>query len=125
LIIRMFNLYPYEYLYFNEAIGGLKGARNNFELDYWGQTYKEAVANTLAFYNRSNDLKNIKVYPCNVSFAVLYYSKHEFQIINKSGEADVTICDYDNDKRLGLTGKIITTISREGVPLNIVRLKSQ
>jgi tetratricopeptide (TPR) repeat protein len=40
----LFNLknHPYQYMYFNELIGGVKGAEGEYELDYWSQTSKEA-----------------------------------------------------------------------------------
>lgn len=34
--------HPYQYMYFNEIIGGIKGAHGNYDLDYWNQTPREA-----------------------------------------------------------------------------------
>lgn len=36
--------HPYQYMYFNEIAGGLKGANGNYETDYWNQTPREAFA---------------------------------------------------------------------------------
>ncbi len=36
--------HPYEYMYFNEIGGGVKGANGFYELDYWNQTPREAFA---------------------------------------------------------------------------------
>lgn len=36
--------HPYEYMYFNEIAGGIKGANGLYELDYWQQTPREAFA---------------------------------------------------------------------------------
>lgn len=35
--------HPYQYMYFNELVGGVKGANGNYELDYWNQTPREAM----------------------------------------------------------------------------------
>lgn len=35
--------HPYQYLYFNEAIGGMENAKKNFDLDYWGLTFKKGL----------------------------------------------------------------------------------
>ncbi len=35
--------HPFQTVYFNELIGGVKGAAGNFELDYWGSCYKDVV----------------------------------------------------------------------------------
>ena len=39
----MLALHPHEYVYFNRLIGGLGGAVGNYDTDYYGQSYKEAV----------------------------------------------------------------------------------
>jgi tetratricopeptide (TPR) repeat protein len=34
--------YPYQYIYFNELVGGVKGAYGNYELDYYFTSYRNA-----------------------------------------------------------------------------------
>jgi tetratricopeptide (TPR) repeat protein len=34
--------HPYQYMYFNEIIGGIKGAHGNYDIDYWNQTPRAA-----------------------------------------------------------------------------------
>ncbi len=34
--------HPYQYMYFNELAGGVKGANGKYELDYWNQSPREA-----------------------------------------------------------------------------------
>ena len=43
VLVNMIRLHPYEYIYFNPITIGLYGAQGNFETDYWGASYKEAV----------------------------------------------------------------------------------
>jgi hypothetical protein len=45
-------LHPYEYVYYNSLIGGTAGASRQFETDYWGLSFREAVEyiNTVAPY---------------------------------------------------------------------------
>ncbi len=42
-IVDGIRLHPYEYIYYNRFIGGVNGAQNKFELDYWGISYREAA----------------------------------------------------------------------------------
>jgi cytochrome c-type biogenesis protein CcmH/NrfG len=35
--------HPYQYMYFNETVGGVKGANGLYELDYWNQTPRAAM----------------------------------------------------------------------------------
>jgi hypothetical protein len=39
--IRMVQLHPYEYVYFNDLFGGVRAAAGRFELDYWGTSFRE------------------------------------------------------------------------------------
>ncbi|MDP2176698.1 MAG: tetratricopeptide repeat protein [Bacteroidota bacterium] len=34
--------HPYQYMYFNEIIGGIQGAHGNYDIDYWNQTPRAA-----------------------------------------------------------------------------------
>lgn len=112
--VSMKKLHPYEYIYFNEVIGGLKGAHSRFETDYWGASYKEA-ADWLMKKEPS------KVYPCNLSYAMLYYSKGKFTVAGSSDEADYIVCDYENDLREGYDQEILYQVKRFNVPINIIR----
>jgi len=38
------SYHPYEITYFNELVGGVRGAFGNYDLDYWGSSQKAAVA---------------------------------------------------------------------------------
>ncbi|MCA2000534.1 MAG: hypothetical protein LDL51_01580 [Chloroflexi bacterium] len=42
-LLGIVALHPYEYIYYNRFIGGVDGAANRFELDYWGISYREAA----------------------------------------------------------------------------------
>ncbi|MGU3493116.1 ArnT family glycosyltransferase [Xanthobacteraceae bacterium A53D] len=37
------TLHPYQYTYYNNFVGGVRGADANFMLDYWGLAFKQAV----------------------------------------------------------------------------------
>jgi hypothetical protein len=38
------TLYPYQYVYYNELVGGVRGAYRVFEMDYWRLAFREAQA---------------------------------------------------------------------------------
>lgn len=37
------RLHPLQYVYYNQLVGGLQGAENNFEIDYYGGGYRPAM----------------------------------------------------------------------------------
>ncbi|GHC06868.1 glycosyltransferase family 39 protein [Cerasicoccus arenae] len=49
------RLHPYEYAYFNRLSGGLAAVGNQYDVDYWGTAYREAVDIMLADV-QANDL---------------------------------------------------------------------
>jgi hypothetical protein len=38
------QLHPYEYIYYNQLVGGVAGAEGRFELDYWDTAFRKAMA---------------------------------------------------------------------------------
>ena len=49
-IVALVQLHPYQYIYYNELVGGVRGAHRNYELDYLATSLGEAlrVANEVA-----------------------------------------------------------------------------
>jgi hypothetical protein len=41
-VVEMARLHPYEYTHFNRIAGGVKGARDQYMLDYWALSFKQA-----------------------------------------------------------------------------------
>ncbi len=41
-VIAMARLHPYQYVYFNHAAGGVRGAEGRYMLDYWGLAFRQA-----------------------------------------------------------------------------------
>ena len=122
---RMFHLHPYEYIYYNELIGGLKGAEGKFDMEYWGAGYKKGAEYVRELIEDMN-LKDIKVYPCDNQFAVVYYSRFEYEIVNRSRDAELMICDTHKDTLRGYYDKthpIIVPVKREGVTIFNIRAR--
>jgi len=42
-LVGILTLHPYEYIFYNSLIGGVRAAFRNFELDYWATSYREAM----------------------------------------------------------------------------------
>lgn len=74
-IISIIKLHPYQYIYYNQFVGGVEETFRNYEMDYWHLSYKEAFdfikqespngANVLVWSGRIADEysdENVKVY---------------------------------------------------------------
>jgi 4-amino-4-deoxy-L-arabinose transferase-like glycosyltransferase len=42
-LLAIAQLHPYEYIYYNEIVGGVGGAARRYELDYWGTGFRQAM----------------------------------------------------------------------------------
>ncbi|HLE22696.1 MAG TPA: hypothetical protein VI701_00155 [Anaerolineales bacterium] len=42
-ILAILQLHPYEYIYYNEFVGGTRGAFRRYETDYWCTSYRQAI----------------------------------------------------------------------------------
>jgi hypothetical protein len=42
-IFWLVRLHPYQYIYYNSLVGGVGGAFRDYEMDYWGISYKGAA----------------------------------------------------------------------------------
>lgn len=68
----MVQNHPYQYMYYNELVGGVKGAFGNYELDYWCQTPKEAIK--WIHDNETLPEGKTKIISNNELFSIQYYS---------------------------------------------------
>jgi hypothetical protein len=119
-LIQFFvNFHPYQYIYFNEIIGGTRGASGKFDLDYWGATYKEATEWLRDNTSVTSGLP--KVYACNVGYVVQYYNHGKIEVVRKESEADYIICDSDNDRQHNWTFPVVHEVKRNGITLNLIR----
>lgn len=68
----MVKNHPYQYMYYNELVGGVQGAFGNYELDYWCQTPKEAIK----WIQENEDLPKgkTKIISNNELYSIQYYS---------------------------------------------------
>lgn len=116
---EMFKLHPYEYLYYNSFVGGLKGAYGHYETDYWGLGYKEAV---LWFNKHVNDpKKQYKIFVEGDPLSSSYYFKPNMQLTTDSLNTDYIITFTRWNFHLRHPGKTIYTVQRDDVPLIFIK----
>jgi hypothetical protein len=60
-VVDMVRVHPYEYTDYNHLAGGVRGARDNFMLDYWGLSFKQAARKLAAYIHadRSADPRKV------------------------------------------------------------------
>ena len=94
----MFNNPQYFYLYYNQMVGGLKGAYSNYETDYYYVSQTAASGWLIDYLKNKNLTKKIKVmatYPVDWQFRsqteiVTFYSRYEERSLSDWDYAIVT-----------------------------------
>lgn len=121
---NMWSLHPYQYVYFNGLSGGLQGAYNRDETDYWGLSHKEA-AEWLNQYIEETDPGGERVYKVHQRYSrwMLKESLNpgRFQMWQPREDADffVSVTRFNLHTSYP-EAKLLHTVEREGVPLCFV-----
>ncbi len=89
------RLHPNEYVYYNALIGGTEGAEGLFKLDYWGNSYAEAVHGMVEKlredYGDEFESRSFKVRICGPKAPASYYFPPNFEATSDNEAADFVI----------------------------------
>jgi hypothetical protein len=122
-LISSVRLHPYEYVYYNQFVGGAKGVVDRFELDYWGTSYREAAdeANRIAPPN-ANVWVDGPAHLFN-RFARLDLHIYSPQEAERADHYDlvVTLARYNLEKTSFPEASIVYRVTREGAVFTVIR----
>ena len=125
--VLMARLHPYEYVSYNSFFGGVAGAANRFELDYWGTSLAESARGLGAVITKDPSLGlttgvPAKVFACGDRASAENFLPHGAVWTGLLAEADFYMgmtgapCEgYDKP------GKIVVEVKRMGVTIGYVR----
>ncbi len=118
--IHLVRLHPYEYVYFNELTGGLKGSFGKFDNDYWGSSFKEAVE-WLEKNEITDPRHTYKVTGSGNRYQILYYFTPNMVWVDDLKDADYYV-SYGRDHKQDLANplQLVHLVERERVPLNYI-----
>ena len=124
-VAGMAALHPDEYVYYNALVGGVEGAAHESELDYWGNSYREAVQRLAAYVRREEARTGIRkayrVLVCAEGSSAAYFFPPDLVLARNELDADF----YISVTRLGCdreyAGKTIIAVERDGVTLSVVK----
>jgi hypothetical protein len=122
-LIASIRLHPYEYVYYNQFVGGAKGVVDRFELDYWGTSYREAA-------NEANHMAppNANVWVDGPAHLFNRFARPDLHIFSpqEAERADhydmvVTLARYDLEKTSFPEVPIVYRVNREGAVFTVIR----
>jgi Dolichyl-phosphate-mannose-protein mannosyltransferase len=117
----MRDLHPYEYAYFNRLVGGLPGAADRFETEYWGSALTEA-ARMLSVRLRSDANHHpVRVAICGNDTSVEDPLRSVALLTDDRQSADYYIATSRGHCDDEVAGKTIAVVGRDGVAFAVVK----
>jgi hypothetical protein len=120
----MVRLHPYEYIYYNQLVGGVTHAYQEYETDYWGTAASQAakwLVQSLEESGKSAGGK-VKVFVAGANgYSAQYYFPDWIELTRDKLEADYMIGGIRRFSMDKMPGAELYTVSRMGVPLVVVK----
>jgi hypothetical protein len=124
-LTTMVRLHPDEYVYFNQFVGGLKGAYGRYDTDYWGNSYREAVQDLSAYVGSAKGGGRDRQYKIYLTYinrsCVTYYFPRNFSLTYDLDQADYFIANTSIGTDKLVDGPVVLQVERLGVPLAVVK----
>ncbi len=120
----MAMLHPNEYVYYNGFVGGVEGAQGLFKLDYWANSYAEAVDGLENYLEMQYGLdfmdRDFTVAVCGPPISADYFFPKNFTFSEDREHADFFIAFTKDDCNNSLPGTEIFRVERMGALLSVV-----
>src|ERR1051326_2684441 len=123
-IATMVMLHPDQYVYYNGFVGGVDGVQRKFKLDYWANSYAEAVRGLEAYLRDQSGAdfedREFTVAVCGPPMPARYYFPANFRLVQKRDKADFFIAFTKDDCDRSLPGRPVYRVERMGALLSLV-----
>jgi hypothetical protein len=123
-IWTMAMLHPDQYVYYNAFVGGVEGAQHKFKLDYWANSYAEAVQGLEDYlrteYGADFEEHEFTVAVCGPPISAGYYFPPNFRFVRDRSRADFFIAFTKDNCERSLPGRPIYRVERMGALLSLV-----
>jgi hypothetical protein len=128
--VTLVRLHPYEYLFYNSAVGGLEGASRRYDLDYWFSSMPEALNQLEAYLRRTEPADASR--PAHVYSVAVCGERLEFEktvtlpqlrwdFKPQWNQSEFFIAPTHMNCDGDLDGKVIGTVERLGVTIAYVK----
>jgi hypothetical protein len=120
----MMMLHPDQYVYYNAFVGGVEGAQRKFKLDYWANSYAEAVQGLEDYlrteYGVDFEEHEFTVAVCGPPISAGYYFPPNFRFVRDPSRADFFVAFTKDNCDRSLPGRPIYRVDRMGALLSLV-----
>ena len=123
-IAIMVLLHPDQYVYYNALVGGVDGAQRKFKLDYWANSYAEAVRGLESYlrneYGADFEEREFTIAVCGPPISARYFFPGNFRLTHQRDNADFFIAFTKDNCDRALPGRPVYRVERMGVLLSLV-----
>ncbi len=123
--VTLVRLHPQEYLFYNPLVGGLEGASQRYDTDYWVNIMPEAVDDLEAYVadldRAGNPGRRYSVAVCGERLPFEKEANSRLQWTADWKKADFFIAPTHMNCDRALDGTVIATIARLGVRIGVVK----
>ena len=123
-VATMVLLHPDQYVYYNAFVGGVDGAQRKFKIDYWANSYAEAVRGLETYlqneYGAEFEEHEFTVAVCGPPVSAAYYFPSNFRFVHQRERADFFIAFTKDNCDRALPGRPIYRVERMGALLSVV-----
>jgi Dolichyl-phosphate-mannose-protein mannosyltransferase len=120
----MVMLHPDQYVYYNAFVGGVDGAQRKFKLDYWANSYAEAVHGLEDYlrhqYGAYFEEREFTVAVCGPPISARYYFPDNFRLLHRQDRAEFFIAFTKDNCDRSLPGRPAYRVERMGALLSVV-----
>jgi hypothetical protein len=120
----MAMLHPDQYVYYNAFVGGVDGAQRKFKLDYWANSYAEAVRGLESYlrteYGADFEEREFTIAVCGPPISARYYFPANFRLTHKRENAEFFIAFTKDNCDRSMPGRPVYRVERMGVLLSVV-----
>jgi dolichyl-phosphate-mannose-protein mannosyltransferase len=123
-VTTLVMLHPDQYVYYNAFVGGVEGAQHKFKLDYWANSYAEAVQGLEDYlrttYGADFEEREFTVAVCGPANSARYYFPPNFRLTRKLSEAEFFISYTKDNCDKSVLGLAVYRVERIGALLSTV-----
>lgn len=112
------DIHPYEYTYYNNIVGGVRGADDKFMIDYWGLAFKQAAEALDEYVETHRALlpqgRKLKVAVCGPLLAAKAEFGPQYELTYDSKTADLALVQGEFHCA-DVKAPVLVEVAREGV----------
>ncbi len=123
-LVDMLQLHPYEYVYYNRLFaGGLRGAVERYETDYYVASYREGIEWAVRQYARPDRAERVRMAGVTTGFPFAYYlSRPEqrrrlFEAVTLAQDPHLVFASSSYREQERVAGRVVHVVERQGAPL--------